>query len=349
MPPAERCTTRTRWRGSGTSAIPPAWQQVWICRSPRPSAGHRPRCPGPQAISLSPRWRRVRDDAKFDRMLGLRPGAAPDPRRGGGGAAQVRPGAAQGAGGRGASAGDDADPRRQRRVRAQPTILRPDHAARSARQDRGRAAAVRVSAARRQAARRRPARPPAGQHRRAMPELPGQELFQYLDEDGRPQPIGSADVNDICARSAGDDFTAKDFRTWAGTVLAALGLARVRAFDSRRPRPSATSPRRSSASPSRLGNTPAICRKSYVHPEIVGAYLDGSLLDNLKAEIEAELRAGAGRARARGSGGARLPAAAPDPDRAGRLDLGRILVLDLAPSLQLPRGVAAPCTDREPP
>ena len=122
-----------------------------------------------------------------------------------------------------------------------------------------------------------------------MRELPGQELFQYLDEDGRPQPIGSADVNAYLREIAGDDFTAKDFRTWAGTVLAAWALSEFAAFDSE------TAAKRNVTQAiervaSRLGNTPAICRKSYVHPEIVGAYMEGSLLDSLRAEIETELR-----------------------------------------------------------
>ena len=96
-------------------------------------------------------------------------------------------------------------------------------------------------------------------------------------------------MNDYLREIAGDDFTAKDFRTWAGTVLAAWALSEFAAFDSE------TAAKRNVTQAiervaSRLGNTPAICRKSYVHPEIVGAYLEGSLLDSLRAEIETELR-----------------------------------------------------------
>jgi DNA topoisomerase-1 len=122
-----------------------------------------------------------------------------------------------------------------------------------------------------------------------MQELPGQELFQYVDEDGKPQPISSGDVNAYLRTISGEDFTAKDFRTWSATVLAAWALSEFESFDSQ-----AAAKRNVTSAiervASRLGNTPAICRKSYVHPEIVGAYLDGSLLDNLKAEIEQELR-----------------------------------------------------------
>lgn len=125
---------------------------------------------------------------------------------------------------------------------------------------------------------------------RRMQELRGQELFQYLDEDGRPTPIDSGEVNDFLREIAGDDFTAKDFRTWSGTVLAAWALNEFEAFDSE-----AAAKRNVTRAiervASRLGNTPAICRKSYVHPEIVGAYLDGTLVAQLKAEIEQELRA----------------------------------------------------------
>ena len=124
---------------------------------------------------------------------------------------------------------------------------------------------------------------------RRMQELRGQELFQYLDEQGRPTPIDSGEVNDFLREIAGDDFTAKDFRTWSATVLAAWALNEFETFDSE-----AAAKRNITKAiervASRLGNTPTICRKSYVHPEILGAYLDGSLIEHLKAEIEQELR-----------------------------------------------------------
>ena len=124
---------------------------------------------------------------------------------------------------------------------------------------------------------------------RRLQELRGQELFQYLDEEGRPTPIDSGEVNDYLREIAGDDFTAKDFRTWSATVLAAWALNDFESFDSE-----AAAKRNVTQAiervASRLGNTPAICRKSYVHPEILGAYLDGSLVESLKSEIENELR-----------------------------------------------------------
>lgn len=107
-------------------------------------------------------------------------------------------------------------------------------------------------------------------------ELPGEELFQYLDEAGEPTDVGSADVNEYLREISGGDFTAKDFRTWAGTVLAAATLAKCT------PCSSQTRGKRKVARviaevADRLGNTPAICRKCYVHPAVIEAYLDGSL------------------------------------------------------------------------
>jgi DNA topoisomerase-1 len=121
-----------------------------------------------------------------------------------------------------------------------------------------------------------------------LQELPGQELFQYLDENGERQPVDSGEVNDYLREISGGEFTAKDFRTWAATVLAAWALREFEAFDSQ-----AAAKRNVTQAiervAGRLGHTAAICRKSYVHPEIVGAYLSGDLLINLKEEVEAEL------------------------------------------------------------
>ncbi len=119
-------------------------------------------------------------------------------------------------------------------------------------------------------------------------ELPGYELFQYVDRDGDRHSIGSDDVNDYLKETAGTDFTAKDFRTWAGTVLAALALQEFEAFDSE-----ATAKRNITRAiedvAGRLGNTVSICRKCYVHPEVFDAYLDGTLVAGLKDDIDAKL------------------------------------------------------------
>ena len=107
-------------------------------------------------------------------------------------------------------------------------------------------------------------------------DLPGQELFQYVGPDRRPHPIGSADVNGYLLRAACGDFTAKDFRTWAGTVRATAELAGL-------PLPaSKTAAERAvvgviRAVAAELGNTPAVCRTSYVHPAVIDAFRAGTL------------------------------------------------------------------------
>jgi DNA topoisomerase-1 len=120
-------------------------------------------------------------------------------------------------------------------------------------------------------------------------DLPGQELFQWVDEDDRVHDVNSADVNDYLREAAGADFTAKDFRTWAGTVLAAQALEEFQAFDSQA-QAKRNVVRAIEAVAKRLGNTRAVCRKCYVHPAILDAYLDGSLLETLRGRVEAEIR-----------------------------------------------------------
>ena len=123
----------------------------------------------------------------------------------------------------------------------------------------------------------------------ACQDLPGQDLFQYLDDEGNRQTITSSDVNAYLRDITGEDFTAKDFRTWAGTVLAALALSEFEQFDDEAKAKKNIRAAIESVS-SRLGNTPTICRKCYVHPEILSCYLDGDLLLDVKEEVEAELR-----------------------------------------------------------
>ena len=117
-------------------------------------------------------------------------------------------------------------------------------------------------------------------------DLPGHELFQYLDDAGKPATIDSADVNAYIHEVAGHEFTAKDFRTWAGTVLAALALRASGAEARARPSGRGPSTRKPTAKEvaraieqvaARLGNTPAVCRKCYVHPHVIASYLDGTL------------------------------------------------------------------------
>ncbi len=131
---------------------------------------------------------------------------------------------------------------------------------------------------------------------RACQELPGQELFQYQDESGELKVVTSSDVNAYLREISGRDITAKDFRTWTGTVLAALALQEVATFDTQ-----AAGKRYLRAAieqvSSRLGNTPSICRKCYIHPEVITAYTQGDLLLEIKHEVEAELQQGLARLR----------------------------------------------------
>lgn len=111
---------------------------------------------------------------------------------------------------------------------------------------------------------------------RKCQELPGQELFEYFDENGRRHDVGSGDVNAYIRDLMDGDYTAKDFRLWHGTVLAASALRKAG------PPPTATSAKRTLVQAvkdvaARLGNTPAVCRGSYIHPEIFRAYESGQL------------------------------------------------------------------------
>lgn len=119
-------------------------------------------------------------------------------------------------------------------------------------------------------------------------DIPGYELFQYLDEDDQRQVIGSGDVNDYLQEITDESFTAKDFRTWAGTVLALETLRHLE------PASSETQAKKNvtqmiKAVAEQLGNTTAVCRKYYVHPAIVEIYLEGKLPEFLTAKPEAIL------------------------------------------------------------
>jgi DNA topoisomerase-1 len=123
---------------------------------------------------------------------------------------------------------------------------------------------------------------------RKLQDLPGQDIFQYEDEAGEVRNVASQDVNDYLQEITGEDFTAKDFRTWAGTVLTAMAL-------------SAQGPVENEAQAKKnikdaiaavakiLGNTPTVCRKCYVHPVVLDSYLDGDMIEGLKQKTEEAL------------------------------------------------------------
>jgi DNA topoisomerase-1 len=271
-------------------AIPPAWTAVWICPHPRghlQATGRDAR--GRKQYRYHDEWRAIRDAHKFDRIL-IFARALP----------QIR-------------ARTDADLRRRGlpRERVLATILRLLETtlirvgnAEYARENRsfglttirhqhvevngstiafefrGKGGKVhKVTTRDRRLAR----------IVRACHELPGQELFQYIDDEGVHRDVDSADVNAYLQEISGEPFTAKDFRTWAGTVLASLALSEFESFDTQ-----AAAKRNVTRAieqvANNLGNTVAVCRKSYIHPAILDSYLDGSLLEFLKGRVEEALR-----------------------------------------------------------
>ncbi len=124
---------------------------------------------------------------------------------------------------------------------------------------------------------------------KACEEIPGYELFQYLDHEGNHHAIDSTAVNDYLREITGEHFTAKDFRTWAGTVLAAEMLREIGPYQT------AKEGKKNvleaiKAVAKQLGNTPAVCRKAYVHPAVLEAYLSGKIsAETAKEEIEEEI------------------------------------------------------------
>ena len=260
-------------------AIPPAWTQVWICPVAHghiQAVGRDAR--GRKQYRYHARWRTVRDEAKFDRILqfgralpAIRERVGKDLERPGlprekvlasvvrlletslirvGNAEYARENGSYGL-----------TTLRSRHVTVEGARVRFEFRGKGGKQhmvdvnDRRLAAVV-----------------------RRCQDLPGHELFQYLDEDGQRQAIDSADVNAYLREIGGEEFTAKDFRTWGGTVLAAFALAG--------PGQEGDARRRLTAAivqvAARLGNTPTICRKCYIHPDVVAAHLNGSLEGGLR-------------------------------------------------------------------
>jgi DNA topoisomerase-1 len=116
-------------------------------------------------------------------------------------------------------------------------------------------------------------------------DIPGYELFQYVDSDGEPHTIDSADVNDYLREISEQEFTAKDFRTWAGTVWACMLLREFEAFASQ------TQARKNLVQAIKtvaqhLGNTPSVCRKCYVHPVVIESYMAGTISKLLRKQID---------------------------------------------------------------
>jgi DNA topoisomerase-1 len=258
--------------------IPPAWTEVWICATPRghiQAMGRDAR--GRRQYIYHPAWREVRDRTKFDRIVSF---ARALPR--------IR-----------ARVTRDLAKRTLSKERVLATILRlldttyirvgneeyarsngsfglttlRDRHARmtaSSLQFEFRAKSGKLQ--RVQLSDRRLARVV-----KACQDLPGQRLFQYLD-DGVPKPVTSSDVNAYLREISGDDFSAKDFRTWAGTVLAATALCENEHESGTATR---SIPAAVKVVAAKLGNTPAVCRKCYIHPAIIESHIAGALAPQL--------------------------------------------------------------------
>jgi len=267
-------------------AIPPAWTDVWICPSPHghlQATGHDAR--GRKQYRYHPRWRAQRDELKFGRMLSfgkalpaIRRQVDKDLRRPGLPRERVLAAVVRLLETSLIRVGNPEYARDNRSFGL--TTLRDRHAEVGATRIRfrfrskgGKASDIEVSDAR------------LARIVGRCQDLPGQELFQYLDEDGEPRAIGSQDVNDYLREITGQDFTAKDFRTWAGTVLAAWALKEFEQVDS------AAQAKRNvvravEAVAQELGNTPAVSRRSYVHPSVIDAYLDGNVVRQVRQRAD---------------------------------------------------------------
>ena len=262
--------------------IPPAWIDVWICPDPRghlQATGRDAR--GRKQHRYHPRWREVRDEVKYGRLVTfaqalprIRARTETDLRKNGLPREKVLAAAVQLLEKTLIRVGNEESARDNGSVGL--TTMRDRHAT-------VRGATVRFEFRGKSGVEHaidlRDAR--LARIVKACRELPGYELFQYVDEDGDRQVIDSADVNAYVREISGQDFTAKDFRTWAGTVLAAKALADVATFASHAEAKRNIVQAIESVA-KRLGNTKAVCRKCYIHPAILDAYMEGATIATLK-------------------------------------------------------------------
>ena len=260
-------------------AIPPAWKDVWITTRARghlQATGRDAR--GRKQHRYHPRWREIRDQDKFGRMVGfsralprIRRRVARDLRRTGLPRDKVVATIVKLLETTYARIGNEEYARengsfglttlRNRHVKVSGATVRFLFKGKSGRE-------VQLGLTDRRVAR----------VIRRCEDLPGQHLFQYVDTAGERRVVTSDDVNEYLREVTGDDFTAKDFRTWAATVLAAGALREMQRFES-----AAEAKRNVLAAidvvARRLGHTRAVCRRSYVHPAVIDEYLDGTMPD----------------------------------------------------------------------
>jgi len=271
-------------------AIPPAWKDVWICRDPNghlQATGRDQR--GRKQYRYHPRWREVRDEAKYSKLLVfarvlplIRARVEEDLQRPGLQRERVlaavvrlmqltlfRVGNSEYAK---SNKSYGLTTLRDRHVR-----IEGSHIHLSFRGKSGNRYESDIND-------RRLARIVKG-----CRDLPGYELFQYLDDDGNQHVVGSEEVNAYLREITGEEITAKDFRTWAGTHLAAQALRGFRHLDTESKRKKAIV-RAVEKVAQHLGNTPAVCRRCYIHPAILDGYVDGTLLEALAAKTDAYLK-----------------------------------------------------------
>lgn len=259
-----------------TLAVPPAWTDVWICASPRGHLQATGRdAKGRKVYRYHHRWREVRDTTKYHRMVAfgealplIRQRVDQDLTRRGLPREKVLATVVRLLEMTHIRVGNEEYVRENGSFGL--TTLRNQHIDISGStlrfQFRGKSGKHHVVDVR---------DPRLARIIRRCQEIPGHELFQYLEGEDH-HTIESADVNDYLRSISGQDFTAKDFRTWAGTILAARALVGMEmpASDTYDKKNVAQAVK---AAAGELGNTPAVCRKSYIHPAIIDAYLDGSL------------------------------------------------------------------------
>jgi DNA topoisomerase I len=274
--------------------IPPAWKDVWISPDPRghlQAVGRDAR--GRKQYRYHPKWRLVRDETKYHRLIGfaqalpaIRARTARDLRNSKLTREKVLGAVVQLLEKTLIRVGNDEYARENRSFGL--TTLRDGHVAVNG-------GKVRFSFRGKSGVEhdiqlddRRLAR-----IIKACRDLPGYDLFQYLDEDGQRHVVGSADVNAYLQEITGQDYTSKDFRTWAGTVLAAQTLQAFEKCESdSQAKRNIVQAVESVAK--RLGNTKAVCRKCYIHPAILEAYMDGSMVKTLADRVRRESRKAGG-------------------------------------------------------
>jgi DNA topoisomerase-1 len=277
--------------------IPPAWTDVWICPLDNghiQATGRDAR--GRKQYRYHPRWHEVRDESKYSRVLAfgeklptIRRRVTRDLRQRGMSREKVLAGVVRLLETSLIRVGNDEYARTNKSYGL--TTLRNHHAT-----VRGEGITFRFVGKGGIAHEIDLRDPHLARLVRRCQDLPGQELFGFAQEDGSVSDVTSDDVNSYLREIAGAEFTAKDFRTWAGTVLAAIALRECAEFtSSREAKRNITRAIESVAK--MLGNTPAICRKCYVHPAVLESYVDGQTITTLKQAADRRLAGSLGRLR----------------------------------------------------